>query len=84
MTSYNTLDATRCAEAIQDGKLDPRQLTESCLSRISDREDEVGAWINLNEDYINAQLVDELADIAGNIPAPVVQGFLKTLLGQLG
>ncbi len=58
MTSYNTLDATRCAEAIQDGKLDPRQLTESCLSRISDREDEVGAWINLNEDYINAQLSD--------------------------
>ncbi len=35
-------------------------------------------------DYINAQLVDELADINGDIPAPVVKGFLKTLLGQIG
>ena len=35
-------------------------------------------------DYINAQLVDELADIDGDIPAPVVKGFLKTLLGQIG
>jgi Asp-tRNA(Asn)/Glu-tRNA(Gln) amidotransferase A subunit family amidase len=56
MMYYHTLEATVCAEAIHDGIFKPRQLAESCLTRISAKEDLVGAWINLDEEYIDAQL----------------------------
>ncbi len=46
----NTLSLLDAARAISDGTLSSETLLQSCLDRISDREDSVGAWMQIDRD----------------------------------
>ena len=45
------LTATQAARLIHGGKLNPIDLTEACLARITDRESQVRAFATLNPEY---------------------------------
>lgn len=50
----NRLSLLSAVQAITDGTLTAEQLTESCLERIAERDESVGAWIYLAEDDARA------------------------------
>ena len=49
MSQPNELTAVEAASAIANGTLTSAALVQSCLDRIHSREDEIGAWIHLDE-----------------------------------
>ena len=59
--------------AMRDSKLDEADAATKRLKRSSARA----------RDYIQGLLADEIPPAFENVPHPVVQGFLKTLLGRL-
>lgn len=54
-TGYNTWSITEAAHAIAVGDLTSEALVASCLARIKDREDEVGAWIHIDPECALAE-----------------------------
>ncbi|MCC9624005.1 amidase [Thalassospira sp. MA62] len=48
MTSPNQLSLRDAKRAISNGTLTPETLVQSCLDRISEREDDVGAWMHVH------------------------------------
>ncbi len=49
------LNATSAAKAVREGALTSEELVESCLERIAEREDEIGAWAHLDPDHAREQ-----------------------------
>ena len=49
------LSATEAARRIRDGELTSEELVQSCLERIDEIEDTIGAWTHLDKDYALAQ-----------------------------
>ncbi len=49
------LTATEAARRIRDGELTSQELVQSCLDRIEEIEDTVGAWTHLDKEYALAQ-----------------------------
>lgn len=60
--------------AMRDSKLDDADSAAARLNRSGSRA----------RDYVEGLMLDEIPPKIGNIPPPLVQGFLKTLLGRLG
>ncbi len=60
--------------AMRDSKLDAAEAAATRLRSAGARA----------RDYVQGLLVDEIPPEFENVPAPVVQGFLKALLSQLG
>jgi Asp-tRNA(Asn)/Glu-tRNA(Gln) amidotransferase A subunit family amidase len=54
-TASAGLTATDAARKIRDGELTSEALVQSCLDRIEEFEDTVGAWTHLDRDYALAQ-----------------------------
>jgi len=54
-TASAGLTATDAARKIRDGELTSEVLVQSCLDRIEEFEDTVGAWTHLDRDYALAQ-----------------------------
>ena len=59
--------------AMKDSKLDVAERAVNHLRKAGDRA----------RDYVQGLLIDEIPPKIGNLPAPLVQGFLKNLLGRL-
>ena len=55
MTKLNELTATAAASMIAAGDITAEQLVQACLDRISEREDDVQAWVYIDPDYALAQ-----------------------------
>jgi Asp-tRNA(Asn)/Glu-tRNA(Gln) amidotransferase A subunit family amidase len=49
------LTAAAAAAAVRDGELKSEELVESCLARIAELEDTIGAWAHLDADYAREQ-----------------------------
>ena len=49
------LSALRVAEAIREGELTSEELTEACLARIDEHEEQIGAWEHLDKEFALAQ-----------------------------
>jgi Asp-tRNA(Asn)/Glu-tRNA(Gln) amidotransferase A subunit family amidase len=49
------LSASEAAHKIREGELSSEELVQSCLDRIAEHEDSVGAWIHLDREYAMAQ-----------------------------
>ncbi len=54
-TTAASLSATEAARKIRDGELTSEELVQSCLERIAELEDAIGAWTHLDKDYALAQ-----------------------------
>lgn len=59
--------------AMKDSKLDVAENAANRLRKAGDRA----------RDYVQGLLIDEIPPRIGNLPAPLVQGFLKNLLSRL-
>jgi hypothetical protein len=59
--------------AMSDSKLDEAEEAATILKKLRTEA----------SDYVQGLLVDELPPAYGDVPPPVVKGFLKTLLGRL-
>jgi len=70
MSEPNQMSASALASAIAEGALSPETVVESCLARISAREDEVGAWVTLDRDQIAREL-SRIAAIPGSARGPL-------------
>lgn len=55
MTKLNELTATDAAAQMASGEITAVQLVQACLDRISEREDDVQAWVYLDPDHALAQ-----------------------------
>ena len=55
MTKLNEMTATEAANKIATGEATAEQLVQACLDRISEREDDVQAWVYLDPDYALSQ-----------------------------
>jgi len=55
VSQLNWLSATDAARAIQGGELSAAQLTEACLARVREVDDQVQAWAYLDPDHALAQ-----------------------------
>jgi Asp-tRNA(Asn)/Glu-tRNA(Gln) amidotransferase A subunit family amidase len=55
MKALHELTATEASEAIANGKITSQDLVEACLTRIQEREAEVGAWIYLDAESARSQ-----------------------------
>ena len=54
-TTPASLTATDAARKIRDGELTSEELVQSCLDRVEETEDTIGAWIHLDKEYALAQ-----------------------------
>jgi len=54
-TTPASLTATAAARKIRDGELTSVELVQSCLDRIEEIEDTIGAWTHLDKEYALAQ-----------------------------
>ena len=54
-TAYNTWSITDAAQGIAAGNFTSEALVASCLARIAERDDEVGAWIHIDPDRALAE-----------------------------
>ncbi|MDX1528183.1 MAG: amidase, partial [Gammaproteobacteria bacterium] len=72
MDRANQLSATETAAAIRAGELSSETLVRACLARIAEREEQVGAWIHLDEarTLAEARARDESL-AAGKAPGPL-------------
>ncbi|HNQ22068.1 MAG TPA: hypothetical protein PKK06_03140 [Phycisphaerae bacterium] len=59
--------------AMRDSKLDVVEETIKELRRVKQKA----------RDYVQARMVDQMAPPLGNVPAPLLKGFLKSLLERL-
>ena len=55
MTKLNELTATEAATKLASGEITAEQLVQACLDRISEREDDVQAWVYLDPEHALAQ-----------------------------
>lgn len=60
--------------AMKDSKLDVAESAANRIRKAGDR----------GRDYVQGLLIDEMPPKIGNLPPPLVQGFLKNLLSRLG
>jgi Asp-tRNA(Asn)/Glu-tRNA(Gln) amidotransferase A subunit family amidase len=54
-TALAGLSATEAARKIRDGEITSEELAQSCLKRIEELEDLIGAWIHLDKAHVLAQ-----------------------------
>ncbi len=54
-TTPASLTATEAARRIRDGELTSQELVQSCLDRIEEHEETIGAWVHLDKEYALAQ-----------------------------
>lgn len=59
--------------AMKDSKLDVAEAAVGRLRKAGDRA----------RDYVQTMMLDEIPPKIGNLPPPLIQGFLKNLLGRL-
>jgi len=74
VSRLNWLSATDAARAIRKGELSAEQLTEACLARVRDADDEVQAWAYLDPDHALAQARERDAARSEGLPTGPLHG----------
>lgn len=68
MSQPNRLSLLDAASALSDGQLTPETLLASCLDRISEREDDVGAWMHIDADSAKARASNPASGPLSGLP----------------
>jgi Asp-tRNA(Asn)/Glu-tRNA(Gln) amidotransferase A subunit family amidase len=75
LSQLNWLSATDAARAIRDGELGAAQLTEACLARVREVDDNVRAWAFLDPDHALAQARERDAERSEGKPIGPLHGI---------